>query len=114
MRPDKNEDFPQVATSSVGDRPWWQKPYRMVQTNLRQTDAALDPKAVARQTRDFGADILLFNIGGIYAFYPTDLELHERNPISAATCSARCWRRRGGGAEAGRPLRHVEGDAPGL
>lgn len=80
MRPDKNEDFPQAATSLAGDKPWWQKPFRMVQTNLRQTDAALDPKAVARQTREFGADILLFNIGGIYAFYPTDLELHERNP----------------------------------
>ncbi len=59
---------------------WWKRPYRMVQTNLRQPDALLDPKRLARQTREFGADVLLFNIGGIWAFYPTELKLHARNP----------------------------------
>ncbi len=59
---------------------WWKRPYRMVQTNLRQPDALLDPKRLARQTREFGADVLLFNIGGIFAFYPTELELQARNP----------------------------------
>jgi Hypothetical glycosyl hydrolase 6 len=59
---------------------WWKRPYRMVQTNLRQPDALLDPVRLAKQTRDFGADVLLFNIGGIFAFYPTELKLQARNP----------------------------------
>src|ERR1044072_2116228 len=59
---------------------WWQRPYRMIQTNLRQPDALYDQKALARETREFGADVLLYNIGGIYAFYPTKRELHAVNP----------------------------------
>lgn len=61
--------------------PWWRKPYRIVQTNLRLTDATLDPKALAGQARDFGATAVTFNVGGIYAFYPTELPLHARNPF---------------------------------
>jgi len=60
---------------------WWQRPYRMVQTNLRMTDALMEPRQVARQAREFGATVLLFNIGGIFAFYPTELPLHARNPM---------------------------------
>ncbi len=60
--------------------PWWQRPYRMVQTNLRQPDALYDQKALAREISTFGADVLLYNIGGIYAFYPTKLSLHAINP----------------------------------
>lgn len=59
---------------------WWKRPYRMVQTNLRQTDAHYDQKALAREVKAFGADVLLYNIGGIYAFYPTTLDLHAINP----------------------------------
>jgi hypothetical protein len=60
---------------------WWQRPYRIVQTNLRMTDALMDPREVARQAREFGATVLLFNVGGIFAFYPTALPLHARNPM---------------------------------
>lgn len=60
---------------------WWQRPYRIVQTNLRMPDAGLDPRRVARQARDFNATALLFNIGGIFAFYPTELPLQARNPM---------------------------------
>jgi hypothetical protein len=68
--------------SAVGTdtKSWWQRPYRMVQTNLRQPDALYDQKKLAREVKDFGADVLLYNIGGIYAFYPTKLELHPVNP----------------------------------
>lgn len=59
---------------------WWKRPYRMVQTNLRQTDALYDQKALVREVKAFGADVLLYNIGGIYAFYPTTLDLHAINP----------------------------------
>lgn len=61
--------------------PFWKRPYRMVQTNLRQPDALLDAKRLAGQILDFGADVLLFNIGGIFAFYPTELKLQARNPF---------------------------------
>ena len=60
---------------------WWRRPQRIVQTNLRLIDASLDPDRVARQARDFGATALLFNVGGIYAWYPTDLELQAGNPF---------------------------------
>ena len=67
---------PDAATTPA----WWQRPYRMVQTNLRQPDALYDQKTLAKETRAFGADVLLYNIGGIYAFYPTKLPLHAVNP----------------------------------
>lgn len=60
---------------------WWQRPYRIVQTNLRMPDADLDPRRVARQAREFNATALLFNMGGIFAFYPTQLPLQARNPM---------------------------------
>lgn len=68
------------AGAAVDTKNWWKRPYRMVQTNLRQTDALYDQKSLAREVKEFGADVLLYNIGGIYAFYPTQLELHAINP----------------------------------
>lgn len=59
---------------------WWEQPYRIVQTNLRLIDASLDPEQLARQASTFGATAITFNVGGIYAFYPTELQLHARNP----------------------------------
>lgn len=66
--------------AATGTKDWWKRPYRMVQTNLRQPDALYDQRQLARQVKDFGADVLLYNIGGIYAFYPTKLALHAVNP----------------------------------
>lgn len=60
---------------------WWEKPYRIVQTNLRLTDASLDPEALASEARAFGATAITFNVGGIFAFYPTELPLQARNPL---------------------------------
>lgn len=59
---------------------WWEQPYRILQTNLRLIDASLDPVALAKEARAFGASAVTFNVGGIFAFYPTALELHKRNP----------------------------------
>jgi Hypothetical glycosyl hydrolase 6/Beta-galactosidase trimerisation domain len=67
------------ATDTVKN--WWQSPYRMIQTNLRQPDARVDQKMLARQVKEFGANVLLYNIGGIYAFYPTRLPLQAVNPM---------------------------------
>ncbi len=60
---------------------WWNRPFRLVQTNLRMKDINLDPRRLARQLEEFGASAVLFNVGGIYAWYPTELELHTRNPL---------------------------------
>lgn len=59
---------------------WWKQPYRLIQTNLRQLDALYDQTALAREAKQFGATALLYNIGGIFAFYPSQLELHALNP----------------------------------
>jgi hypothetical protein len=60
---------------------WWkERPMRMVQTNLREIDLPLDPEQYARGLADFGADVALFNLGGIVANYPTQLDYHFRNP----------------------------------
>jgi hypothetical protein len=76
--PPRNKPAAAKAANKVA---WWQRPYRMVQTNLRQPDALYDQKKLAREVRDFGADVLLYNIGGIFAFYPTRLALHAVNPM---------------------------------
>lgn len=59
---------------------WWRQPQRIVQTNLRLTDASLDPETVARSLVDFGATAMLFNVGGIFAWYPSKLPLQAPNP----------------------------------
>jgi hypothetical protein len=67
----------------VADRSfaWWERPYRIVQTNLRLTDANLEPETLAHQAKEFGATAITFNVGGIFAFYPTELPLQARNPM---------------------------------
>ena len=60
---------------------WWkQKPMRMIQTNLREIDAGLDVDEYIQKLKEFSADVVLFNVGGIVANYPTKLPFHYRNP----------------------------------
>ena len=58
---------------------WWLKPHRLLQTNLREIDATMDTDQYVREANEFGANIVLFNVGGIVANYPTELEYHWRN-----------------------------------
>lgn len=68
--------------SATGDsRMWYHDPFRLVQTNMRLPDILHDPARMARQAREFGATATVFNMGGIMAFYPTELELQVRNPF---------------------------------
>jgi Hypothetical glycosyl hydrolase 6/Beta-galactosidase trimerisation domain len=60
---------------------WWREPQRIVQTNLRLTDADMDPRQVARDAKAFGATAIFFNVGGIFAWYPTELPLQAVNPF---------------------------------
>ncbi|MBL8214499.1 MAG: hypothetical protein JNK87_27500 [Bryobacterales bacterium] len=60
---------------------WWMtEPIRWVQTNLRQTDATLDPARLARQLADMHANVVLQGMGGIAAYYPTHTEFHYPSP----------------------------------
>jgi len=59
---------------------WWQKPLRVVQTNLQVKDTALiDAEKLAQQMEDMGANTLVFNVGGIYAWYASQVPYHKVN-----------------------------------
>jgi len=60
------------------------EPFRLVQTNLRETDTALDPKRLVRELGEFPANVLLFGMGGIVAHYPTKVEFHYPSPYLPA------------------------------
>lgn len=70
------------ATVAGQEKPgaWWLQPHRLLQTNLREIDATMDLDRYVTEVKEFGADVVLFNVGGIVANYPTDLECHYRNP----------------------------------
>ena len=60
---------------------WWhEKPMRLVQTNLRQIDIARDPGEIIREVKDFGGNAVLFSVGGIVSFYPSELEFQTPIP----------------------------------
>lgn len=60
----------------------WRGPVRMIQPNLRMTDArGLDGARLVRQCASHGANAVLLNAGGIVAWYPTALPWHWRNPL---------------------------------
>jgi hypothetical protein len=65
---------------SVPERWWMDEPFRLVQTNLRETDTALDAKRHVGQVANFPANVLLFGMGGIVAHYTTDVPYHQRSP----------------------------------
>lgn len=61
---------------------WWEEnKQRLVQTNLRSTDAALDRDALIHRLKEYRANVLLLNTGGLVAFYPTNLPFHYRSPF---------------------------------
>ena len=62
--------------------PWWKaNNLRVIQTNLPAYEAAtLDPDSLVADLKHFSANTLIINVGGIMAFYPTQLEYHYTNP----------------------------------
>ena len=77
----------QTSTDSSAPDPtddgrlWYEKPFRLVQTNLREIDAiTLDPEEYVSMIKDFKATAALFNVGGIVANYPSELEFEYVNP----------------------------------
>ena len=69
-----------LAPCAARDGWWMREPIRWVQTNLRETDAALDPVRLADQLAEFRANVLLFGMGGITAYYPAKVEFHYASP----------------------------------
>lgn len=79
--------LPCILMLAIGSPPglaqprWWMdEPVRLIQTNLRETDAALDPARLAQQVAEFPANTLLFGMGGIVAYYPSRVEFHYPSP----------------------------------
>lgn len=69
-----------LAVPSCAQRWWLDEPFRLIQTNLRETDAVLDAERLARQLAEYPANTLLFGMGGIVAYYPTRVEYHYPSP----------------------------------
>ena len=68
-------------TSDSGGQPrWWDRPFEMFQTNLREIDAGLDVDVILDAIQAHGADTWLINTGGILANYPTELPFTTPNP----------------------------------
>ena len=60
---------------------WWlEEPKRMVQTNLREIDINFDLEAYVASLKEFHANVVLFNVGGIVANYHTELDYQYKNP----------------------------------
>src|SRR5450759_5529249 len=70
-----------MMNSAAAQEGWWMKePIRWVQTNLRQTDAGLDAARLVGQLADMRANVVLMGMGGISAYYPTNVEFHYPSP----------------------------------
>ena len=83
MKSSKNATGNHLSSIDPGkfDSTWWNRaPYRLVQTNLREIDATMDVEAYVQSMVDASANIVLINVGGIVANYPTELPYHYRNP----------------------------------
>ena len=67
------------AVEAAEEPDWWMTPQRLLQTNLREIDATMDTDQYVREVQDFGANVVLFNVGGIVANYPSELQNHWVN-----------------------------------
>ncbi|MEO2215115.1 alpha-amylase family protein [Paenibacillus amylolyticus] len=61
-------------------RPWWQQPLRIIQPNMQVKDTAkINPQKLADQILEMGANAMVFNTGGIYAWYSSQVKFHVHN-----------------------------------
>lgn len=66
------------SLSTSNSTSWWSKPFSNIQTNLQEIDATMNVEETLDFLESQGADTWLINVGGIEAFYPTDLEFQTR------------------------------------
>ncbi|MCP2264474.1 beta-galactosidase trimerization domain-containing protein [Promicromonospora thailandica] len=69
-----------VTTGQQARPGWWDEPFGVFQTNLREIDAGLDVERTLDAVQEHGAGVWLLNVGGILSHYPTDLDFQTRNP----------------------------------
>lgn len=61
-------------------RMWWQEPIRVMQYNLQVADTAgMNPEKIARETEELACNVVVMNVGGIYAWYPSKVKYHHIN-----------------------------------
>ncbi len=61
---------------------WWEKPLRIIQPNLQVRDTErINPAKLAEEMEQLGANAIVFNVGGIYAWYNTKVPYHNQNPF---------------------------------
>jgi hypothetical protein len=66
---------------TAADGAWWNtEPIRWLHSNLRETDAALNPKRFIHDVADFNANVLVTAMAGITASYPSKVEYEYVNP----------------------------------
>ena len=73
---------PELAKLDPGsyDGTWWNRaPVRLIQTNLREIDALMNTDAYVQSMVDASASVVMLNVGGIVANYPTKLDYHFKN-----------------------------------
>lgn len=59
---------------------WWKQPLRIIQPNMQVKDtSAIDPERLARQLKEMRANTVVFNVGGIYAWYKSEVPYHHVN-----------------------------------
>lgn len=60
---------------------WWMRNnLRMIQNNLREVDADLDVDKLIGKLQELSANTLMMNAGGMFAFYPTQLQYQYTTP----------------------------------
>ncbi|MEY8355856.1 family 10 glycosylhydrolase [Lachnospiraceae bacterium 54-53] len=59
---------------------WWKRPMRVIQYNLQVADTPLmDPEKIAGDLEEDYANAVVFNVGGIYAWYRSRVKYHHVN-----------------------------------
>ena len=59
---------------------WWESPFRIFQTNIREIDAGLDVERHVAEIKEMGANTWLLNTAGIVSFYPSKLPFQHPSP----------------------------------
>jgi len=70
----------QVDSAGVEPGWWMTEPIRWLQTNLRETNSALDPKQFIADVAAFNVNVLMMNAGGITAHYPSSVQYEYVSP----------------------------------
>lgn len=59
---------------------WWKRPMRVLQYNLQVRDTAgMNGEKIACKTEELGANVVVMNVGGIYAWYQSCVPFHHVN-----------------------------------